>query len=472
MSGMPPTVVEALEADGGWRQLPDAVAGAAADGGAGAGAGAAGSVAGVEDDASRFRLAGATRLNTFLTRGLWKEYCERFDAAVLKDTAAFFVGSTLSEEERWSVAGRIEVALRRIASFAAWYGVGARFFRRGFAFARFAGYATVVALTAAGFLTDGNLVIAVSSLVAGVLALALVERGARALTRRWPFDAIACIVALGVFTVAFHDVVLLVLTTVVPQGLLPESLVLQILLIRVVFITASGIAVFAFMLLCVIVMVHRVYSWATERRLRLYPEDEIMQSLVVVLRNIRTPDTHLVSGAERGPIVDALHWIGCRFENEFLDRFSRGDAATDDWLRETGAQLAAACRLQQRTVALAEPCSLERVKEYASRTLLHAARGEWSVIDKASAAPPSPKRRFLDNLMDAGKIAFPAVVGVIAYFASTGPMHVFPQAIGENALFTGLLASVVALWSVVDPHSDHGLANAKTLGDMLKVPGK
>ncbi|MDB5068982.1 MAG: hypothetical protein JWM87_93 [Candidatus Eremiobacteraeota bacterium] len=460
----PPAMVEAV-ADGGWAQTP-------ADAAAGQAVGAGGGGAWVEDDASRFRLARANRLNTVVTRGLWNEYCERFDSAVTKDTAAFFSGSALSDEQRWSIAGRVDTSIRRIASFTAWYSVGARFFRRGFGAARFAGYATVAALTAAGFLTDGNVVIAVASLLAGVLALTLVERGARTLTRRWPFDAIACIVALGIFTVAFHDVVLLVLTTIVPQSVLSESDVLQILMVRVVFITASGTAVFALTLLCVIVMVHRLYSWVTERRLRLYPEDEIIQSLVAVLRHISAPDPHMVSGAERGPVIDALHWTGCRFENEFLDRFVRGDIATDDWLRETGAQLAAACRLQERIVALAEPRSLERVADYASRTLLRAARGEWSAIEKAPATAPSPKRRLVDSLIDGAKIAFPAVVGVVVYFAAASPMHVVPAAIGENALFTGLLASIVALWSVVDPHSDHGISSMNTIGDMLKTKPK
>jgi hypothetical protein len=462
MSEMPPPVVAEAVPDGGWAPAAaDATAEWQLDNGR--------ARAGVEDDASRFRVARATRLNTVVTRGLWKEYRERFDSAVAKDTAAFFSASALSDEQRWSIAGRVETAIRRIASFTAWYSVAARFFRRGFGAARFAGYATVAALTAAGFLADGNVDIAVASFLAGALAIALVERVARRLTRRWPFDAIACIVALGVFTVAFHDVVLLALTTIVPQSVLPAWAVLEILFVRVIFIAASGTAVFALVLLCVIVLVHRVHSWVTERKLRLYPEDEIIQSLVAVLRHIAVPDPHMVSGAERGTVIDVLHWIGCRFENEFLDRFARGDITTDDWLRETGAQLAAACRLQERTVALSEPRSLERVADYASRTLLRAARGEWSAIDKAPAAAPSPKRRLVDSLIDTGKIAFPAAVGVIAYAGASSPMHVIPPAIGENALFTGLLASVVALWSVVDPHSDHGISNMSTIGDMLKA---
>jgi hypothetical protein len=208
--------------------------------------------------------------------------------------------------------------------------------------------------------------------------------------------------------------------------------------------------------------------------LRLYPEDEIIQSLVAAQGRIQEAAAKgpWVSGVVRGKIVDDLHWIGCRFENEFLGRFARGDATTDTWLRDTGARLAAACRLRERIAALPERGSLERVSDYASRTLMHAARSEWNRIDQVPAPPPSPKRRIADNLIDVGKIAFPAVLGIVAYLASTSARHVIPEAIGQNALYTGLLASIVALWSTLDPHSDHGLGAAKTLGEMLKPPVK
>ncbi len=410
-----------------------------------------------EDDASRFRLARATRLNTFLTRGLWREYRARFETAVMNDTAAFFAAPTLTDAQKTSIAARVDTAIRRIASFSAWYYVGNSLFRGGFSTALVAAYVTVAVLAFAGFLADGNVGTALASVLLGAIGIAVVERGARTLTHRWPFDAIACIVTLGIFTVAFHDVALLVLTTVLPQSVLSGAVLLQIVGIRVLFITASGIAVFAAVLLVVLLGVHRLSSKVTDRKLRFYPEDEIIQSLVAVLRSVQEPDERLISGADRGAVIDLLHWIGCRFENEFLNRFAHGDPATDEWLRDTGAQLAAACRLHERTAALTDGNSFERVAEYASRTLLRAAQGDWNSIERAPAAPPSPKRRLIDTLIDAGKTAFPAVLGLIAYVASLGSHPLVPPAIGQNALFTGLITSVVALWSIVDPHSDHGL---------------
>jgi hypothetical protein len=424
-----------------------------------------------EEDRSLFRIAGATRLDNIVTRPLWRWYRELFDSAVNDDKVSF-ASTAFTDGNKSSVALRVLTAIRRISSFTAWYDIAAAAFRRGYAAAWFAGYATVIALTMAGYLADGNSSIAIVTLIVASLAVAFVERVAVRLTRRWPFDAIACIVALGIFTVAFHDVWLFALTTILPQGILSDGIVLEILRVRVLFIAASGVAVFAAVLLLVLVLVHRFHSWVTARKLRLYPEDEIIQSLVAALGRIGKARGAWVSGGVRGKIVDDLHWIGCRFENEFLGRFARGDGTTDEWLRDVGAQLAAACRLRERIAALPERGFLERISDYASRSLMHAARSEWNLIDRVPAPPPSPKRRIADNLTDAAKIAFPAVIGIITYLASTSARHIVPEAIGQNALYTGLLASVVALWSTLDPHSDHGLGTAKTLGEMLKPPTK
>lgn len=400
-----------------------------------------------------FRFAGATALDNVATRRLFEQYRDGFDRAVENDCATF-AAAGFTADECSEINLRVTTAIRRVASFTAWYGIVGVLFRQGYALAWLAGLVTVLALAVTGYVHDWNALVAAGSTAIGGLAVAVVQYGARRLTRSWPLDAIACVVALGIFTMALRYGWLYSISSV---------------WLRITLVAACGIAAFAGVLLVVLLIVHRLHAWTTATKLRLYPEDEIIQSLLAALGRVQAQGQRAwVSGVVRQRIVNDLDWIACRFERDFLGRFCRGDATTDTWLRETSAQFAAACRLRSRMVACPQPGGFGHVAQYARDTLLYAARSEWMLIEQAPATPTSPKRRALDSLTDAGKIAFPAAAGIVAWNLS-----VLPDPIRQNALFTGLLASVVALWGVVDPQrSDKGLANAKTLGDLLKPPSK
>jgi hypothetical protein len=191
----------------------------------------------------------------------------------------------------------------------------------------------------------------------------------------------------------------------------------------------------------------------------------------VVLGKLSTATGTWVSGRVRIAIVDDLEWIARRFEQDFLGRFCRGDAVTNAWMRDTGARLAAACRLRERLVAFPQSGGMDRVSSYALSTLQHAAGGDWNAIEQAdAAAPPSAPQRWTDRLGDAGKIAFPAIIGFAVFVA---PIPGLPAEIRQNVLLTGFGASFVGLWGILDPqHAEKGLSAAQTLGDILRPGAK
>ncbi|HEV3088352.1 MAG TPA: hypothetical protein VGX96_14125 [Candidatus Elarobacter sp.] len=414
------------------------------------------------DDERLFRLASATRLNTPFTRGLYARYVKRFGEIVQQEVAAFGA-LELPANEKTALSLRVTTAIRRTASFAAWYDIVGHLFRLGYGAALFAGYVAVLAFGARLYLGVHDIVFTAVPVAAGVVCVALGDRITRMLSRRWPLDAIACIVALGIVTIVLRQ-----------QNLvfwLPASWsAFGPIFVQTLIACAWGIASFNAVLLVLLVAIHRLYSWVNAAKLDLYPEDEIIESLTAVLGKLATAKGAWVSGRVRVAIVDDLEWIAVRFERDFLGRFCRGDTVTNTWMRETGARLAAACRLRERLVAFPQTGGMDRVSSYALSTLLHAASGDWNAIEQSDAAEPEAPKRWSDHLGDVGKIAFPALTGFVVFFV---PIPGLSNDIKQNVLFTGVVASVVGLWGLLDPqHADKGLSAAQTLGDILRPGAK
>jgi hypothetical protein len=415
------------------------------------------------DDERLFRLASANRLNTPFTRALYARYVKRF-GEIVQDEVAGFHKLELPSDQKTALELRVTTAIRRTASFAAWYDIVGHLFRLGYGAALLAGYAAVFAFGLRLFLGTRDDISALLSVAAGVVCVGLGDRITRMLSRRWPLDAIGCIVAIGIVTIILrqHD-----LADWLPAswGSFAPTVVQMLLAI------GWGLAAFNVVLLVVLIAIHRLYSWATAEKLELYPEDEIIESLTAVLGKLATAKGTWVSGRVRIAIVDDLEWIAQRFERDFLGRFCRGDAVTNAWMRDTAARLAAACRLRERLVAFPQSGGMDRVSGYALSTLQHAASGDWNAIEQADVtAPAAAPERWTDRLGDAGKIAFPAVTGLVVFWI---PIPGLPPEIRQNVLFTGVVASVVGLWGMLDPqHADKGLSAAQTLGDILRPGAK
>ena len=415
------------------------------------------------DDERLFRLASANRLKTPFMPGLYARYVKQFGAIVQQEVAVF-QGLELPKDEKAALSLRVTTAIRRTASFGAWYDVVAHLFRLGYGAALLAGYAAVFAFGVRLYLETGKevSVLLAVAVLAGVMSVALADRTTRLLARRWPLDAIACIVAVGIFTLLLrqHDL----------ADWLPDSWAgAAPAIVQVLLAIDWGGAAFNAVLLVVLVGIHRLYSWVTAEKLELYPEDEIIESLTVLLGKLATAKGTWVSGRVRIAIVDELEWIAQRLERDFLGRFCRGDAVTNAWMRDTGARLAAACRLRERLVAFPQSGAMDRVSSYALSTLLHAGSGDWNAIEQADVtAPVAAPVRWTDRLAEAGRIAFPAVTGLVVF-----SIPVLPPEIRQNVLFTGVVTSVVGLWAMLDPqHADKGLSAAQTLGDILRPGAK
>jgi len=416
------------------------------------------------DDERLFRLAAANRLKSPFLPGLYARYVKQFGEIVQRETG-IFQALELPNDEKTALSLRVTTAIRRTASFGAWYDIVGHLFRVGYGAALFAGYAAVLAFGLQLFLGKrDDLISPLIAVAAGVVVVGLGDRITRLLSRRWPLDAIACIVAVGIFTILLrqHDL----------DAWLPDSWASAApAIVQVLLAIGWGGAAFNAVLLVVLFGIHRLYSWATAAKLELYPEDEIIESLNAVLGKLSTAKGTWVSGRVRIAIVDDLEWIAQRFERDFLGRFCRGDAVTNAWMRETGARLAAACRLRERLVAFPQSGGMDRVSSYVLATLLHAAGGDWNAIEQADVtAPAAAPLRWTDRLGDAGKIAFPALTGLFVYYV---PIPGLPSEIRQNVLFTGVIASVVGLWGMLDPqHADKGLTAAQTLGDILRPGAK
>ena len=413
------------------------------------------------DDERLFRLASANRLKTPFMPGLYARYVKQFGEIVQREVG-IFQGLELPNDEKNALELRVTTAIRRTASFGAWYDIVGHLFRLGYGAALLVGYAAVFAFGLRLFLGTHDDISALLAVAAGVVCVALADRITRLLARRWPLDAIACIVAVGIFTILLRQHHL--------ADWLPASWgSVAPAIVQVLLAIGWGGAAFNAVLLVVLFGIHRLYSWVTAEKLELYPEDEIIESLTVVLGKLSTARGTWVSGRVRIAIVDDLEWIAQRFERDFLGRFCRGDAVTNAWMRDTGARLAAACRLRERLVAFPQSGGMDRVSSYVLSTLLHAAGGDWNAIEQADiTAPAAAPQRWTDRLSDAGKIAFPAATGLVVYYV---PIPGLPAEIRQNVLFTGVVASVVGLWGMLDPqHADKGLSAAQTLGDILR-PG-
>ena len=416
-----------------------------------------------EDDQRLFRLASANRLRTPFMPRLYARYVNEF-GEIVKREVGIFEGLELPNDEKTALELRVTTAIRRTASFGAWYDIVGHLFRLGYGAALLAGYAAVFAFGLRLFLGTHDDISALLAVAAGVVCVALADRITRMLARRWPLDAIACIVAVGIFTILLRQHHL--------ADRLPASWgSVAPAIVQVLLAIGWGGAAFNAVLLVVLFGLHRLYSWVTAEKLELYPEDEIIESLTVVLGKLSTARGTWVSGRVRIAIVDDLEWVAERFERDFLGRFCRGDAVTNAWMRDTGARLAAACRLRERFVAFPQSGGMDHVWSYVLATLLHAAGGNWNAIEQADAtAPAAAPQRWTDRLGDAGKIAFPAATGLVIYYV---PIPGLPTEIRQNVLFTGVVASVVGLWGLLDPqHADKGLSAAQTLGDILRPGAK
>jgi hypothetical protein len=215
------------------------------------------------DDERLFRLASANRLNTPFTRGLYVRYVKRF-GEIVQDEVAGFHKLELPSDQKTALELRVTTAIRRTASFAAWYDIVGHLFRLGYGVALIAGYTAVFAFGLRLFLGTRDDISALLSVAAGVVSVALGDRITRMLSRRWPLDAIACIVAIGIVTIVLrqHD-----LAAWLPDswGSFAPTFVQMLLAI------GWGVAAFNVVLLVVLVAIHRLYSWVTAEKLELYP---------------------------------------------------------------------------------------------------------------------------------------------------------------------------------------------------------
>ncbi|HEX5726241.1 MAG TPA: hypothetical protein VFX98_12290 [Longimicrobiaceae bacterium] len=142
----------------------------------------------------------------------------------------------------------------------------------------------------------------------------------------------------------------------------------------------------------VIARANRLYR---ARAAALWPDSVVMHELLAVL-------SALEQGAEgdrwmdldvRRELLRRLESAATAVELHLPRRLWHDDPASEGWLRQEAAGIAAALRDLKRGLCLPDASTHPELVRRLSGALVHAVRGEWNRLERAEVPPPAEKRR-------------------------------------------------------------------------------
>jgi hypothetical protein len=206
-----------------------------------------------------------------------------------------------------------------------------------------------------------------------------------------------------------------------------------------------------------------VYQRSTSRRITRYPEEEIIESLAMLLSDLCSSTMSWRRVRSRIDIVDNLEWIARRFESEYVLLYIGRDGPSDLELRRMGRGCAARFRAIKQLIAFPSDDACEKAKKLLWNALVLAANSRWSVLLSDERPEPLPSTR--DRALSAGRsfiaIGSPAVLGIAAQSLQIDP------ALRANILLGSILLSGAALLATINPKQFEAQKLMDSFGSLL-----
>jgi hypothetical protein len=194
------------------------------------------------------------------------------------------------------------------------------------------------------------------------------------------------------------------------------------------------------------------------------PDAVIVNELVTILQEVeQNPDQWIDLKARRGWMA-RLEIVADRMEQDIPRQLRSGDAATDEWMRKTARQIAAALRAKKKWLLTPKADTRQHFVRAMARNLVHAAMGDWDSFEKAELQAPmlSWPARVANLAATLLKSAFP----LLALLVIQRVYPAFNALVGDYALSGAILWFVVSLLASLDPQYKDKLAGA---GEALKL---
>ncbi len=206
-----------------------------------------------------------------------------------------------------------------------------------------------------------------------------------------------------------------------------------------------------------------VYQWRTNTAI---PDAIIVNDLALVLQDVERHPEKWIDLSARRDWLARLENVADRIEQDIPRQLRSGDAATDEWMRKTMRQMAAALRAKKKWLLTPKADTRQHFMRAIAQSLVHAATGDWDSFEKIElpASTLSWPARAANLALTLLKSAFP----LLALLVIQRVYPAFNALVGDYALSGAILWFVVSLIASLDPQYKDKLAGA---GEALNLLG-
>ncbi len=400
----------------------------------------------------------AARLWPFTIWGL-RRFCEReyLDEfyGTIDDEYGGFAALPFPASEKRVIAPRVAASIRIIAAFSAWYRVAGTIIARGFVAAAVLGVASnVLTIILAPHGISGSVAGVASSAAVTIFLWVAAAGGVAMLPHRWPGDALALIIAAAAFA------------TLTELGWSGEV----VFPIPGAVAACVGIAVFFGVGALSLIAGQLVAQRVTRRKIRRFPEEEIIESTAYLLTRIERMGPRWRLPENRTRIVALLEWIARRFERNLVRPYRDGASSSDAIITTAAAERGEAFRAQKIRVALPGGDTIESLRSFLWSALRNAGSNDWDAMQRVAIVPAASKPvRALQLVSSAAGIVVPLLVAVAFSELPWLKDHPEYDVLRNNVSAACIGWSVLSVLALLNPRQfDAQFSAAKTLGDILK----
>ncbi len=306
--------------------------------------------------------------------------------------------------------------------------------------------------------------------------------------------AVACLIAAGMAAMALHhflrerfgggdarlSMVLLALVVLTGLVAIAQAVVNAWSLAYVSpFVALAALAVCWFVSVAVTagatwLVVNQAGKLYRARSAAAWPEDTAIHQFVSVLARVRNEEGSCWFDLDhRRELLHRLECAATCIECYLPRRLGEADASTGSWLRQRTRGIAESLRELKRDVSLPQQQARDRVAERISATLVHAARGDWRLLEGADRPvieeeKPVRRLRWWEVALRGAALL---VVGAAVLWKGGGAVQVADHVMDSlNGLLGPLVVPAVAygLLRTVNPAILENLASIRSLGGEKK----
>jgi hypothetical protein len=222
------------------------------------------------------------------------------------------------------------------------------------------------------------------------------------------------------------------------------------LVLRTFDLTAITVAGTVAVIGLLLVAERAVVIFHQRRKLTTWPDEEIIDQLVLILTGLHAHRSEPSSDWWRTEVVSRIDWLAYTVERRVPPRTIRRDVETAVWSRDTHRQIATDIRRSKRHVILPGPGDLERLYSDFSRLLVMACDSHWDGFGRSEAPPLRYRRARVYAAMRAVAIVATPLVLVAAVILL--PVDIDAE-LQRSLVTTGIAWGVVTTLNMIDPRA-------------------